>query len=219
MDKYLNKIIQGDCLEILKELPDNSVDLVLTDPPYGIGIIGKQNKASKQVNSMSKSGGHWKKYNDNEWDNNIPTKEYFNEMLRVGKNVIIWGGNYFIENLFNSKCWLIWDKGKSLSLPDAELAWTNMDKPIRLFHQTRADAYINRVIEKEKTHPTQKPIDLIKWCVENYSEEGQTILDPFLGSGTTAVACKQLKRNYIGIELSEEYCEIANKRLEQDVLF
>ncbi|MFH2062151.1 MAG: DNA methyltransferase [Candidatus Beckwithbacteria bacterium] len=218
MKKYLNKIICGDSLQIMRDIPDKSIDLVLTDPPYGIEIIKKQNKASEQIKSMSKAGGYWKKYNTKEWDNKIPSKKYFDEIFRVSKNQIIWGGNYFVEYLNNSKCWLIWYKGKVLSLPDAELAWTSFNKPIRLFYQSRTDAYINKIDEKEKLHPTQKPIDLIKWCVVNYSNEDDIILDPFLGSGTTVVACQNLKRNFIGIEISPEYCAIARERLRQKPL-
>jgi len=213
----INQVICGNCLDVMKNIPDNSIDLVLTDPPYGINIIKKQNKASKNIKSMSYSGGHWKKYNEKDWDNKIPKKEYFDEIFRISKNQIIWGGNYFIEYLINSKCWLIWYKGKSLNLPDAELAWTNFNKPIRQFYEARSDAYINDKCNY-KQHPTQKSLNLFKWCIKNYSKENDLILDPFLGSGTTAVACKQLKRRYIGIEISKEYCEIAEQRLRQEIL-
>ena len=201
MKKYLNKIINGDCIEVMKYIPDNSVDLVLTDPPYGI-------KADKMTMG---SGNHkWDK-NINDWDNFIPDKKYFDEIFRISKNQIIWGGNYFTEYLKSSVHWLIWDKlNPNLSFAEAELAWVNNGKRVRIFKQYSANL--------EKYHPTQKSIELIKWCVVNYSEEGQTILDPFLGSGTTAVACQTLHRNFIGIEISKEYCEIAENRLKQKPL-
>jgi len=214
MDKYLNKIIQGDCLEVLKQLPDNSVDLVLTDPPYGIN-------ADKGVGG----GSHRGKVNkfDGNWDSTIPSKEYFDEIFRVSKNQIIFGGNYFTEYLKNSPCYIIWDKREGLptrTFADCEMAWTSFKSPARIF-RFRWDGMIQENMKNKevKFHPTLKPLELFRWIIENYSEEGQIILDPFLGSGTTAVACKQLGRNYIGIELSQEYCDIANKRLEQDVLF
>jgi len=197
----INTIVNGDCLEIMKDMPDNSVDLVLTDPPYGI-------KADKMTMG---SGNHkWDK-NINDWDNFIPDKKYFDEIFRISKNQIIWGGNYFTEYLKSSVHWLIWDKlNPNLSFAEAELAWVNNGKRVRIFKQYSANL--------EKYHPTQKSIELIKWCVVNYSEEGQTILDPFLGSGTTAVACQTLHRNFIGIEISKEYCEIAENRLKQKPL-
>ena len=200
-EDYINKIICGDCLEVMKGIPDKSVDLVLTDPPYGIG-------ADKMTMG---SGRHkWDK-NINDWDNIIPKKKYFNEIFRISKNQIVWGGNYFTEYLKPSHHWLIWDKlNPNLSFAEAELAWVNNGKRVRIFKQYSANL--------EKYHPTQKSLELMKWCVEKFSDENDLILDPFLGSGTTAVAAKHLKRNFIGIEISEEYCEIARQRLRQEIL-
>ena len=212
MDKYLNKIICGDCLEVLKGLPDNSIDLVLTDPPYGIN-------ADKGVGGFgsSKTDRHYK----DDWDKQTPDKKYFDEMLRVSKNAIIFGGNFFTDKLPVNGHWIVWDKKGDIAFDnpfgDCELAWTNIDKKSVKKYTAIQQGFVTE--EKDRYHPTQKPLHLFKKILEDYSEEGMMILDPFLGSGTTAVACKQLKRNYIGIELSEEYCSIAKKRLEQDVLF
>jgi len=197
----LNKIYCGDCLEVMKQIPDKSIDLVLTDPPYGIG-------ADKMT--MGSGRHQWDKSVE-EWDNFIPDKKFFDEIMRVSKNQIIWGGNYFTEYLEPSVHWLIWDKlNPNMSFSECEMAWVKEGKRTRIFKEYSA----NQI----KLHPTQKPEKLMKWCVANYSLEGQTILDPFLGSGTTAVACKQLKRNFIGIEISQKYCDIANQRLRQDIL-
>lgn len=210
MEQFLNKIICGDCLEVMKGMPDKCVDLVLTDPPYGLGIDG-------QKESISKNPKHNRKGHEfMGWDTAIPNKEYFDEIFRISKQQVIWGGNYFVEHLTEGhKGWVVWDKGQhGLTMSDGELAYTSFDCPLRVFVFNRVE------IKKDGAlHPTMKPLQLFKWCVELFSQEGQTILDPFLGSGTTAVACKQLNRNFIGIEISEKYCEIARRRLEQGSLF
>ena len=153
-------------------------------------------------------------------DTQIPSKEIFKEMFRVSKNQIIFGGNYFIEHLSNSPCWLVWDKDNSGNFADCELAWTSFKTAVRKF-KFRWNGMLQEHMGDDKEirhHPTQKPVDLMAWCLTNYSKEGDIILDPFLGSGTTAIACKKLKRNYIGVEVSDYYCEIANQRLRQEIL-
>lgn len=200
MDLPLNQIIQGDCLDVLKTLPDKCVDLVLTDPPYGIG------EDERSADSVGRK--EWKE--ENRWDLSIPSKEYFDEIFRVSKNKIIWGGNYFIENgLKNSRCWLAWYKMQEFTGADMELAWTSFYKSAKMFRLSRVEFHG----KEYKQHPTQKPTSLFQWCIRNYSEPNQLILDPFLGSGTTAVAAKMERRNYIGIEISEKYCQIARERL------
>lgn len=190
----------GDCLEVMKELPDKSIDLVLTDPPYGI-------EADKM--QMGSGFHRWdKKIND--WDDNIPSLECFNELFRVSKNQVIWGGNYFANILPPSANWLIWDKlNPNLSFSEAEMAWVRYGQRIRIFKKYSA----NQI----KYHPTQKPLVLMTWSLANYSKDNDTILDPFLGSGTTARACKNLGRKCIGIEISQKYCDIAIQRLSQEV--
>ncbi len=209
MKKYLNKIICGDCLEVMKDIPDNSVDLVLTDPPYGINMDRELHK------KQGKYG--YKDYGDTNWDIK-PSKKYFEEIFRISKNQIIWGGNYFIDYLYPSMGWIVWDKGqRDFSLADGELAWTSFQKALRIFTVARSTA-----LKDGKQHPTQKSLEVIERCIKYadraLGEEVKTILDPFLGSGTTAVACKHLKRNYIGIEISPKYCKIARQRLRQEVL-
>ena len=142
------------------------------------------------------------------WDNKIPCKEIFDEIFRVSKNQIIWGGNYFVEYLKPSMGWLVWDKGQDLNQSDGELAFTSFQKALKR-------KVINRVelLKDGSKHPTQKPVRLIKWCL-SFSGETNIVFDPFLGSGTTAVACKELNRNYIGIEINQEYCDIAQKRID-----
>lgn len=196
----MNEIICADCLEVLKSMPDKSVDLVLTDPPYGIGADKKNAHSSIRDNPV------WANVN---WDVR-PSRECFDEMLRVGKRTAIWGGNYFTDRLPVSSGWFVWVKptaGSGFSLADGELCWTSEAFSLRIgtFHRT----------DGANQHPTQKPLELMKWCMTKLSNEGDTILDPFAGSGTTCVAAKILGRKYIGIEINPVYAEIARKRVEQ----
>jgi len=203
MQLPLNQILNMDCLEFMKTLPDKCIDLVLTDPPYGIGIDGSDESIKDGVQIR-------KKYEWGGWDKNIPSKEYFTEMVRVSKNIIVCGANYFNEYLEQGhKGWVVWYKAQQgLTMSDCEIIYTSFDVPTRIFILHRTHLW-----QENPQHPTQKPIELFKYLVVNFSKESDIILDPFLGSGTTAVACKQLKRNYIGVEISKKYCAIAIARL------
>ena len=209
----INTVWQGDCLKLMKEMPDKCVDLVLTDPPYGIGEAGGKNKSRCKM-AVSKD------YGNASWDNQIPSKEIFEHMIRISKNQIIFGGNYFVEYLKNSPCWIVWDKdnGKS-DFADCELAWTSFPSAVRKFKWKWQGMLQENMKAKEfRVHPTQKPVPLMKWILQNYSKQTDVIFDPFMGSWTTAVVCKQLNRNFIGAELSKEYCEIGKERLRQEIL-
>jgi DNA modification methylase len=181
----------GDCLEVMKQIPDKSVDLCLTDPPYGIGIAKNPFR---------------QKFEKKEWDNFIPTKEYFGEIFRISKNQVIWGGNYFTEFLYPSRCFYIWDKVQPEKFSSAmvEMAWVSKQSPAKMFKQ--------RVVAFKKFHPTTKPLNLMEWCL-GYFPDAQSVIDPFMGSGTTGVACKNLNRKFIGIEKDANYFEIASKRI------
>jgi DNA modification methylase len=196
-------IYHADCRDILPHLP--KVDLVLTDPPYGIGRDGKPK-------STSSHGGH-KGYEFLGWDNAPPTSEEVGSIIASGKDAVIWGANYFPAALPPSPGWLLWDKGQRLDQADGELAFTTRCAPLRV-------CTINRVAiaTDGAEHPTQKPIKLMSWCL-SFFPKAETILDPFMGSGTTLVAAKLLGRKAIGIEREEKYCEIAVQRLGQDSLF
>ncbi len=206
-------IIHGDCLEVMKTFPDKSFDLVLTDPPYGIG-------ADKGVGGGSHRGAVNKFEGD--WDSAIPSADYFKEIFRISKHQIIFGGNYMTEHLPPTASWFIWDKREGLperTFADCEMAWVSEGSPARIF-RFQWDGMIQQDMKNKevKYHPTIKPLELMKWCLSRFPE-AQTILDPFMGSGTTLVAAKQLGRNATGIEISEKYCEIARNRLKQDLLF
>ena len=204
-DDFLNKVIQGDCLEVMKQIPDKCIDLCLCDPPYGIG--------------GDKGAGHYgrtaqRKYNDN-WDTETPSQEVFNEILRISKQAIIFGGNFFTDKLPVGTHWIVWDKVGNIEFnnpfSDCELAWTNIKRKSVKKYTVIQQGFI--AAEKTRYHPTQKPVSVFGQIIRDYIEENQIIFDPFLGSGTTAVACKMLKRNFIGIEISKKYCEIARERL------
>ena len=198
-------IYHGDCREILPQL--DPVDLVLTDPPYGI------NENSKKVLSRGKIAKP-KDYGFFNWDKNTIDQQLINAIILKCKFCCIFGGNYY--SLPPCKGPLIWDKLNSGDFADGELAWNNYGTALRIKKHLW-----NGMIRKNKEdrfHPTQKPLDVIKWCIELCPNNPQTILDPFMGSGTTLRAAKDLNRKAIGIEIEEKYCEIAAIRLQQEVL-
>ena len=195
MQDMINKVFNEDCLKTMKRMEDKSIDLVLTDPPYGIGI------SSNPIRQK-----HTKK----EWDNNIPMDLIFNEIFRISKNQIIWGANYF--NLPPSKGFLIWDKKQpyDFSLAMCEYAYSSFDFPAKMY------SYSNRG-DETKLHPTQKPLDLMTFCLVFALQRDntiKTIYDPFSGSGTSLVCAKSKGFDYIGSELDKDYFEIINKRLQ-----
>jgi site-specific DNA-methyltransferase (adenine-specific) len=188
----------GDCMDILPTLP--KVDAVITDPPYGIGFDGM--KAS-----TSRHGGR-KPYEFLGWDKETPAKEIFDFIYEKSEVQVIWGANYFPEHIKPSMGWLFWDKGQRIAQSDGELAFTNMQKALRVFTLNRA-----ALAQDGAVHPTQKPLALMKWCIDQTGNP-QTILDPFMGSGTTGVAAVQMGRKFIGIEREPKYFDIACKRIE-----
>jgi len=201
----------GDCLEVMKQIPDKSIDLILTDPPYGV----KRDKGFGGFGGFGRPIAR-RQYNDC-WDENRPNKIYFDEILRISKKALIFGGNYFADILPQSRHWIVWDKLNTMpTFGDCELIWTNIKRNSVKKITYQYNGLLGK--EKERYHPTQKPVKLIKELIEKYSDENDLVLDPFIGSGTTAVACKDLGRKCIGIEISEEYVKIAIKRLSQEVL-
>ena len=214
----INCVTCADSLEIMRTIPDNAIDLCLTDPPYGIKIAKKGTVGGQTGFKDTKL----KQYDEVSWDNFTPTQEYFDQIRRISKNQIIFGGNYFVEYLSNSPCWIVWHKKKTdkSNFADCELAWTSFKKAVRYFQYGWVGLErINNSKEDGLKHPTQKPLELMRWCLENYAKDSQLIIDPFGGSGTTARACKDMNKDFIIIDKEEKYCRIAEKRLEQLNLF
>jgi site-specific DNA-methyltransferase (adenine-specific)/modification methylase len=181
-------VILGDCLEILPQL--KKCDAVITDPPYGIGI--SKNPVRQKHEKM-------------DWDNSTPTNHLMDLVLNSGNYAIILGGNYF--ELPPSQGFFVWDKlqPENFSLAMVEMAWTNIKTPAKMFRQS--------VTSYSKEHPTQKPVNLMEWCI-SYCKDTNTVIDPFMGSGTTGVACMNLEKQFIGIERERKYFDIACKRIE-----
>jgi site-specific DNA-methyltransferase (adenine-specific) len=189
-----------DCMELMAKYPDKHFELCIVDPPYGINDIW-----------VGGFGSGWGKAREEaknrKWDEKIPDKIYFNELFRVSKNQIIWGGNYFTEHLKPSRCWLSWLKPeRGFSLSEFELAWTSFDNVTRVFEHKRN--------EIGRTHPTQKPVALYIWLLQNYAKKGDLILDTHVGSASSLIACEKLGFDYVACELDKDYYEASVQRLK-----
>lgn len=197
-------IYHGDCRDILPSLP--AFDLLLTDPPYGLG--DKWNGGG----GGEKSSWAFNPSEAKEWD--MVISDRLPEALAKAKNAIVWGGNYYA--LPPSRCWLLWDKKQpdTWTTGQAEMAWTTIDRPVRVYRMAQCEAHTEM---GKKVHPTQKPLSLMRWCLK--WAEAETVLDSFMGSGTTLLAAKLEGRKAVGIEIDEAYCEKAAKRFEQQLLF
>lgn len=201
------EITNEDNMLLMARYPDKYFDLAIIDPPYGIGADKAQNKA----------GIKWgyKSYKDSDWDNTIPSEDFFKELFRVSKNQIVWGGNYMTEHLRPSMGWIIWDKGqRDFSLADGEMAWTSFNKAMRIFEFSRASCIRSNNTMIEKFHPTAKPFELYKWLLDKYANEGDKILDTHLGSGSIALACHDYGYELVGCELDKDYYEKAIERIK-----
>lgn len=193
-----------DCMDGMKQFPDKFFDLAIVDPPYGLGIDGQKESISKNPKHNRKQ--HIRK----SWDSSIPDKDYFYELFRVSKNQIIWGANYFVKYLnTGTKGWIVWDKGQhGLTMSDCELAFSSFNCPTRV-------KIINRVelLNEGTIHPTQKPIKLYEWLLNNYAKPGDKILDTHVGSASSLIACHKLGFEYVGFELDTDYFKTASDRL------
>jgi site-specific DNA-methyltransferase (adenine-specific) len=192
-------------MELMAQYKDNHFDLAIVDPPYGIGIDGqKENKKGKKSDR--------KYHKQKQWDKNIPSKNYFNELKRVSKNQIIWGANYFVKHLDKgTKGWVVWFKGQTgLTMSDCEIAYSSFQRATRVVNINRVD-----LLKQNSIHPTEKPIRLYQWLLDNYAKEGDKILDTHLGSGSIAIACHNLKYDLTACELDTDYYNAAMKRLKQ----
>lgn len=193
------KLLNCDCMEYMRSLPDGAFSVALCDPPYGINI-GNGLGSGKKKYKMHKS-----------WQMDAPGREYFDELRRVSRNQIIWGGNYFTEILPPCDNWIVWDKknpGRTFS--EAELAWCSIHRKIRIFSRCATAGDIGGRI-----HPTQKPVELYRWLLNNYAQPGDMILDTHLGSGSSAIAAYDLGFEFVGTEIDRSYYDAAVKRFNE----
>ena len=201
------ELTNEDNMDLMSRYPDNYFDLAIVDPPYGIGISGNPVR---------------QKHKKKTWDNSIPNKLYFDELFRVSKNQIIWGGNYF-PYLWKNGCksFIFWDKDPSVeTYSDGELAWSSFDIPAKRFYWAW-NGLANGIKGRNKTdktiHPTQKPVALYKWLLDKYAKDGDKILDTHLGSGSIAIACHEYGFELTACELDTEYFEKAVERIKNHV--
>ncbi len=198
------ELLNVDCMEYMAGLPDKAFDLAIVDPPYGIGMDGRKGSdARKPIH-------RWRNWERRGWDTAVPDAAYFDELRRVSSDQIVWGANYMTEHLPPSRCWIFWDKGQDLTMPDGELAWASFDGPIRRKVFNRCEAREDGLI-----HPTQKPVALYRWLLKNYAKPGQRILDTHGGSMSIAIACDIEGFDLTLCEIDKDYFEAGKKRLEQ----
>ena len=201
--KPVSKVMKMNCLDFMKGLPDKHYDLILADPPYGIDI-----NSSGRI--CKEKGRAYK-----EWDRTPPPKEYFDEMLRVSKNLIVFGAKHFISEIpVDSKAWIVWDKAQpeGLSFAMCELALTTFtDRTAKIFRYSAT----KQNNEEVRVHPTQKPIALYAWILKNYANEGDVIFDPFLGSGSSRIAAYRMGFDFYATEIDDEYFTAQEKRFNE----
>jgi len=205
-----------DNMKLMARYPDRYFDLAIVDPPFGINADENAHK-----NGINCKANGFKEHKKGNWDNVKPNKEYFKELKRVSKNQIIWGGNYFTKHLKPVMSWIVWDKMQhNFSFADGEMAWNSFGNKMRIFQYARGNesGFAPKIKAGFKIglniHPTQKPVKLYEWLLDNYAKEGDKILDTHLGSGSIAIACQNRGFDLTACELDKEYFEAATKRIE-----
>mgnify|MGYP000678163045 CR=1 FL=1 len=205
-----------DCMEIMREYPDNYFDLAIVDPPYGIGFDGEVSSMTISPNMGKKRKKRWNnrkanQYIKKKWDKETPLAEYWEALFRVSENQIVWGGNHF--KLPQSRGWIFWDKkmDKGFSLADGELAWSSFDKGVKKFEYLWAGFKKKKPIKR--IHPTQKPVALYRWLLQNYAKPGDRLLDTHVGSASSLIAFEEAGHEYVACELDSDYYKDAKARL------
>lgn len=202
-----------DCVLGMKRYPDKYFDLAIVDPVYGDVTQGGYMKNLDSTSKLARP----RKYHLSLWGQAKTGKEYFNELFRCSKNQIIWGGNYFTDNLPPSQCWICWDKKRTGGFADFELAFTSFNCASRFFRYTWNGMIQEDMSNKEsRIHPTQKPVALYKWLLNKFAKSGDLILDTHVGSGSSLIACYQLQFNCVGFEIDDVYYQLANERIKEE---
>jgi len=209
------ELLNIDCMEYMETLPDKAFDLAIVDPPYGIGWDGDNLENYNSTGCASWKGRKPKGYDKKNWDRARPEKNYFDELKRVSKNQIIWGGNYFADLLHPSGSWIVWDKQVVMpTFSDGELAWCSMNNSVKFARLLWAG--YRKCEETSRIHPTQKPVKLYEWLLQNYAKQGDRILDTHLGSGSSAIAAHYGGFDFVGCELDTDYFNAAKQRFERE---
>ena len=212
--KMKSEVFNIDCVEFVKQYPDNHWELAIVDVPYGINESGQTNKSRSKLAAA-------KDYGNKNWDDSSPDIEYFAELKRVSKNQIIWGANHFIEKIpaANSSCWIVWNKENGATdFADCELAYSSFKTAVRKFtFRWQGMLQGNTADKEQRIHPTQKPVRLYEWLLANYAKEGDKILDTHLGSGSSRIACHNLKFDFVGCELDKDYFKAAEHRYQEHI--
>ena len=202
-----------DCMEGMAQFPDKYFDLAIVDPIYGDVTQGGYMKNSDSIKKLARP----KQYHTSIWQQEKTGQDYFDELFRVSKNQIVWGGNYFANDLPVSQGWIVWDKYNTGKFADCEMAWTSFNRAARMFRYTWNGMIQENMKNKEvRIHPTQKPVALYEWILNNYASKGDVILDTHVGSGSSLIACHNTNHNYIGFEIDEVYYHNAYKRIEEE---
>lgn len=208
----------ADCVQGMKQFPDKFFDLAIVDPPYGIGYDASVSSQGGQ--QYGRAAAPKRTYHTANWDDQRPTEEYFNELLRVSKNQIIWGGNYFADMLPPSRGFIVWDKrldeSMSNSFADCEYAWCSPDLGVARMFRFVWNGMLqgNMKNKEERIHPTQKPIALYRWILSNYAKEGDKILDTHVGSASSLIACEDCGYKYVGFEIDRAYYDKGVERIK-----
>ena len=212
------ELLNIDCMEYMRAVPDKFFDLAIVDPPYGIGVDKDFGKSAGQIKG-GKTGfcqARRTAFHYTDWDRSPPAPEYFAELERVSKNRIIWGANH-MGNMPPSPCWLVWDKNTNGYFADAELAYTSFKTAVRKFEFTWNGLLQGDMKDKEqRIHPTQKPRQLYRWLLQQYAKPGQRILDTHLGSGSSAIAAHYFGCDFVGCEIDPDYFKAARERFDRE---
>jgi site-specific DNA-methyltransferase (adenine-specific) len=235
MNKHLSEVTNEDCMEGMARYPDKYFDLAIVDPPYGIKVVQRIYKGrANYINPKDKHGVKKANHNIKQWDNERPNQEYWNELFRVSKNQIVWGANYFTDYLPVSRGWIFWDKDVNGDFSKGELAWTSFDfalkKVLYVWDGMRQGQQLNKTSCKggswkqgnpcgleKRNHPTQKPILLYNWIINEFAKQGDKILDTHLGSGSSRIAAYEMGYDFTAFELDTEYFEAQEKRYKAHI--
>ena len=215
-----NIVYNMDCMIGMNEYPDKYFDLAIVDPVYGGVTKGGYMNDDRDGKVIGTGKAKQKGYHNGLWQQKKTDASYFKELFRVSKNQIVWGGNYFANNLPESQCWIVWDKKhpEGIKFADGELAWTSFNSSLRIFRflwNGMLQEHMGKDKEK-RIHPTQKPVALYEWILRNYAKEGDKILDTHVGSGSSRIACAKLGFDFIGYEIDKKYFEDQEKRFKEE---